>query len=356
MKEFLNFDFNLIGRQSKPSLEKLQGRSLLLTGGTGFFGKWILGFLDYANSHCDLNLKIHVLSRNPSSFLTDFPDFQARGIQFITGDIREFKWTKKTDYVIHAATDASASLNQEQPSQMFDVIVNGTKNLLENCKQSKPEKILIVSSGAVYGKQESQQIHQPDETLTAPETHLSSSAYGEGKRVSELMGTFHFKETGQLVSFARCFSFVGPYLPLDRHFAVGNFINDCLSGRDILITGDGTPCRSYMYPTDLVTWLLKILTFGENLRSYNVGSEESVNIAALAQSVSEAWFELSGQLIQPRLLVKPKNDASISRYVPETERAKKELGLSLQIPLREALLRTFKWHASQRKIPLIKTD
>lgn len=346
MEVLLQTDFEFIYQSSSESLPLLRGKKLLLTGGTGFFGKWILGFLNYANRVHDLQLEIHVLSRNPDRFLEHFPQFKHELLHFIKGDIRTFSFEKAVDFVIHAATEASAKLNEERPSEMFDVIVQGTKQLLKVCETVGVGRILITSSGAVYGKQSSEITHQNDESLSAPDIHSVANAYAEGKRVSELLGAFHSQETGQTVNFARCYAFVGPYLPLDSHFAIGNFINDCLEGREISIKGDGTACRSYMYAADLVIWLVKILTHGKNVRSYNVGSEDSVSIGELAAKVESAWLELTGSRVGFKILGIAQSDAQIQRYVPKTERASVELGLRLGYSFENSLLKTLTWNAN----------
>ena len=344
MEDLLIADFERIFEQSTESLSMLRGKRMLLTGGTGFFGKWILGFLNHANRYHQLELTVFVLSRNPRNFLKLFPQFSLPLIQFIEGDVRNFSFSEPVDFVIHAATEASAKLNDERPSEMFDVIVQGTKHLLEICRQVQPQRVMMTSSGAVYGNQAVNITHQDDEGVTGPDVHSVNSAYAEGKRVSELLGAFHANETGQEVNFARCYAFVGPYLPLDTHFAVGNFMNDCLQGRDIVIKGDGTACRSYQYASDLVVWLLKILTHGKNVRSYNVGSEESVTIADLAYQVSQVWSKLSGKTTMVRIEGVARAGAPTHRYVPRTKRAREELGLKLSVSLEESLLKTLTWN------------
>jgi dTDP-glucose 4,6-dehydratase len=182
-----------------------------------------------------------------------------------------------------------------------------------------------------------------------PNTVDARSAHAEGKRISELMGAIHTKQTGQQVLVARCFAFLGPFLPLDTHFAVGNFINDCLNGRDIIIKGDGTTCRSYLYASDLVVWLLKILVSGKNLQAYNVGSEHSISIKDLAQNVLAVWNE------NPSLQKFRKTKIGYSilgvpsglppeKYIPNTQRARAELGLTEATVLQEAILKTFLFH------------
>ena len=143
---------------------------------------------------------------------------------------------------------------------------------------------------------------------------------------------------------ARCFAFVGPLLPLDAHFAAGNFVRDALCGDEIHVEGDGTPYRSYQYPADLAAWLWVLLTRGESCRAYNVGSEESVSIRQLAGAVAGAARAI-GHAPSVTVTRQPNPAAPPARYVPSTARAREELGLASWITLDEALMRTLAWHA-----------
>jgi dTDP-glucose 4,6-dehydratase len=148
---------------------------------------------------------------------------------------------------------------------------------------------------------------------------------------------------GLEVSIARCFAFIGPHLPLDRHFAIGNFLRDALRGQPIAVQGDGRPYRSYMYAADLAVWLWTILVRGANCRAYNVGSEQAISIRDLAHEVAAS---VGGTVRMPEL--KPSNSTyPQSRYVPNTRRAADELGLTIETDLRAAVARTFAWHAER---------
>jgi dTDP-glucose 4,6-dehydratase len=142
------------------------------------------------------------------------------------------------------------------------------------------------------------------------------------------------------IKIARCFAFVGPHLPLDAHFAVGNFLADALAERPIAIAGDGTSVRSYLYSTDLAIWLWTLLFQAPSLRAYNVGSDQGVSIKELADAVAATR--------QPALEVSvagsPQPGQIAARYVPSTVRAGAELGLRQTVPLQEALRRTLSWH------------
>jgi len=259
-------------------------------------------------------------------------------IRFYDGDVRNFNFPEgKFPYVIHAAaTSARATFNNEDPLVKFDTAVNGTKRVLEFAASHRAKKVLYVSSGAVYGPQPSQMARLPEEYLGAPYPADVKSAWGESKRVAEFICGYYADKYGLEIKIARCFSFVGPYLPLDIHYAVGNFIRDALKGGPIRINGDGTPLRSYLYAADLAIWLWTILFKGASGRIYNVGSDKEITIAELAKLVS-----LSSKVpIEIKIAKRSVPGVPPDRYIPLVERAKKELGLAQTVGLEEAIKRT----------------
>ncbi|HEY6770247.1 MAG TPA: NAD-dependent epimerase/dehydratase family protein, partial [Candidatus Sulfotelmatobacter sp.] len=139
---------------------------------------------------------------------------------------------------------------------------------------------------------------------------------------------------------ARCWAFCGPHLPLDAHFAIGNFIGDVLAGRPIHIGGDGTPRRSYLYGSDLAIWLWTMLFRAPSLVPINVGSAHDVSISELAQIVAAT--------LDPKVAVHTAGQASpgvaASRYVPSVDRAKQLLGLEETVNLQESIRRTAAWY------------
>jgi nucleoside-diphosphate-sugar epimerase len=321
----------------------LQGARIFVTGGTGFFGCWLLESFAWACDRLPLDASLTVLTRSPEAFRRKAPHLAAHpAIHLIQGDIRSFPFPAgHFSHVIHGATAASATLNREQPLLMLDTIVNGTRRALDFAAAAQAQRFLMIGSGAVYGP-------QPPETARVPETYGGGpdptdprSVYAEAKRLAELLCALYSRIHGLACPIARCFAFVGPYLPLDAHFAIGNFMGDCLNQRPIEISGDGTPYRSYLYAADLAIWLWTILTRGESCRPYNVGSERELSIARLAATVA-AELEPSTAI---RVMGLPRPGAPPERYVPDTGRARLELGLREWVPLEEAIRRTAEWHA-----------
>ena len=342
MANALSADLDHILANTEGLWEELRGQRVFITGGTGFFGCWLLESFVWANDNLGLNSKVVVLTRNPDGFRNKAPHLVSHpSVRLHAGDIRSFVFPDgHFSHVIHAATEASAKLIEEDPLLMLDTIVDGTRRALDFAKHCGAEKFLLTSSGAVYGKQPSEITNVPEDYPGGPDTTRSSSAYGEGKRIAELLCATYAEKHVLAAKIARCFAFVGPYLPLDTHFAIGNFIRDGMRGGPICVKGDGSPYRSYLYAADLAVWLWTILVRGATCREYNVGSEEGLSIAELARKVAAAC----GDGIEVIVAQSPPAGVSASRYVPSTQRARVELGLECRIGLEESIRRTVAWN------------
>jgi len=335
-------DLDHILKHTPGVWDELRGSRLFVTGGTGFFGTWLLESFAWANDELDLNAKATVLTRRPDRFRQKAPHLASHPhIDVVTGDVTTFDFPQgRFSHVIHAATESSTHLNEEDPLRMVDTLVGGTRRVLEFARAAGVDKFLLVSSGAVYGRQPPDLQHLPEDHPGGPDPAEPSSAYGEGKRLAELLCSIYARRHRIQTKTARCFAFVGPHLPLDAHFAIGNFIRDALSGGPIRVSGDGSPRRSYLYAADLSIWLWTILSRGIAGRSYNVGSMQEVSVAEAARAVSSAF--------RPALPVhvaqKPSADKLPERYVPDNRRARTELGLEQTIALSDAIQRTIRWH------------
>ena len=290
---------------------------VLITGGTGFFGKSILDY--FSRNPCDYVFT--VLSRRglASDFLSQINPSGNQTIEQIIGDVRSFDvGSARFDAVIHAATPARVDVPDDE---MRSIIVEGTANAIRQATKCGASKFMMVSSGGVYGSGFTQPISEEDE----PHPH---TAYGQAKLIAEQMAV----ESGLHVFLPRCFAFVGRFLNRNAHFAIGNFIRDVLSGNDIVIQGDGSPVRSYLYADDLVEWLFAILERGESGRVYNVGSDEAISIRDLACLVRDALKSTGDVKTLGSHL-----EGAANCYLPDIGRIRSELGVSVKMGLREAI-------------------
>ena len=338
-EEIAHHDFQRLRTQIEGIA--LDHKTLLISGGTGFFGAWLLGLCAWIDRYREPS-RFHVIavSRDPAQFLKRHPwAASLRWLEWITGDIRAFEYpTRDIDWVIHAAADTSAEAGRA-PAVLLDTVVAGVQRMLDCAKRCHAQRILLVSSGAVYGAQPANISHRIEDTSAACNPLLTSSSYGEAKRVMELLGAIHAEVTKAAVMSARCFAFVGPGLPLNGHFAIGNFIRDALHRSQLTVRGDGLSTRSYLYAADLAVWLMRILAKGESQRAYNVGSDQDLSIADLAHRVAEALAPSKPVVIEKTLEPSPVGN----RYVPSISRARSELGLEVWTPLKQGVISTACW-------------
>lgn len=340
---FLSNDLDYILKQTIHLWDHLRDQRLFITGGTGFFGCWLLESFVWANAKLKLNASAVVLTRNVAQFEKKCPHLVSDlSLTFIEGDVKDFEFPAgHFSHVIHAATDACVSLNKHYPDRMFDTIVQGTQHTLAFAKHCGAQRFLLTSSGAVYGKQPSDITHLAED-YRYDSTHSNDikSAYADGKREAEKICA-HYAEQFKLdIKIARCFAFVGPYLPLDTHFAIGNFIRDGLDKHPIIVKSDGAPYRSYLYAADLAIWLWTILFRGEIMRPYNVGSDEAITIKDLAFLVAGTFDPKIEVQIEQAL-----SNRLPERYVPDVNRAQNELGLTSKICLEQAIQLTKDWYS-----------
>lgn len=313
-----------------PLWPQLDGARLFVTGGTGFIGRWMLEALVRAPIAAEVTL----LSRDPAAFAERAPHLAGR-CRMVAGDVTALP-SLADDYthIVHGATDASAALNESDPLRMFDTIVSGTRAVLDLARHCEA-RMLMMSSGAVYGCQPWEVTHVTEDDRGGPDPRDPRSAYGEGKRAAEMLCAMYGKQLGVEVVTARIFALLGPLLSLDIHFAAGNFIRDAIAGRTIHVEGTGQAVRSYLYAADLAVWLWALLVEGKPGASYNVGSEEGISIAKLAKRTA-ALLGAAGVEIHGR----PDPGWNPGRYVPSTQRIRDDLGLAATVPLDEAIRRT----------------
>lgn len=310
----------------------LEGKKILMTGCSGFFGKNIFYHAPYLLEKNSVTL----LTRDPEKFSASFPYLRGReNLSFIVGDVRDFV-CEELDYdlIIHGAASFSSHLPEEE---IGSIICKGTEKLLEFAKKNpKLVKFLFISSGAVYGRrlQECQSENMP---LNPCEV------YGIAKMNAERMCL----DSGLPCVIARCFAFAGEFMSLDTHFAIGNFISDILHKRDIVIKGDGTAVRSFLYSGDLVKYLLLLAESGDmtNGKIYNVGSDEAVSIKELAEKAAKYAEKGKKILIEKTYLP----GTPIDVYVPDISRIRLELNTANVLSLEETIFRTLEFFRKEKE-------
>ncbi len=331
-------------RISRDSLESLASKinnkqKLLLTGGTGFFGKSIIKFLINLSKTHNANLDLTILSRSASKFYENHKLYKYDWIDALDDDINDIKSNLgKYTHILHAATP-SHNIENITPKQRYDFIINSTEQLLNQLKSS--QSILFVSSGDVY---KSFNAVNSEQSSLNNSKDIDSFSYCLGKIKSETILANYCSSLNISFKIARCFAFVGEFLPLDAHFAIGNFIGNCIKNEDIIINGDGKSIRSYMYQDDLAYWLIYLLLTQVKETVYNVGSSEGISIIDLAKKIK--------YLTQSNCEIKIKNVKQVGNrnyYVPDIAKASEDLNLIAWTSLDDAIVETFNFHEKIKK-------
>jgi dTDP-glucose 4,6-dehydratase len=344
MNRITQEDLDFIFSRTKGFFKSCKGQGFFITGGTGFFGRWMLESLLEADRRLGLRLRVCVLSRNPERFKRDFPQFNDRqNLKFIKGQISSFVFPPgRFENILHLATETRYALDS---INMFDNNVNGTRRALKFASCCSNKRFLFTSSGAVYGLLPKDKDSFREDFSGAPDTMNTDSCYGQSKRISEFLCSHYALKYGIEIKIARCFAFVGPYLPLDANFAVGNFIKDSLKDGLIIVKSDGSARRSYLYASDLAVWLWTILFEGKSLTPYNVGSDKAISVKELAFTVSRQF----NPPVKVKILGKGSKQKKTDSYIPDITRVRKELGLTQSVGLDNAILKTIDFYKNFKK-------
>jgi nucleoside-diphosphate-sugar epimerase len=335
-------DLDLILAKTRNLWCEIRNQRIFITGGTGFFGCWLIESFAHANRVLALDARAIILTRDPTAFAQKCPHLAFNpAITMLSGDVRDFAYPDGDfPYVIHAATETSARQAPQKPLEMTETILRGTERVLEFAATHGTRKFLFTSSGAVYGSQPASITHLGEDYARVRDPFGSVSEYAEGKRAAESMCTAYSNKYGIECKIARGFAFVGPHLPLDAHFAIGNFIRDAMRGISIEVNGDGTSMRSYMYAADLAIWLWTILLRAPANQVFNVGSDQAISILKLAHTVASAI----GSPAAIRVAQRASAGVEVQQYVPSIIKAQQDLGLKCEVALQDAIRRTVAWH------------
>ncbi len=306
--------------------------SLLVIGGTGFFGKSLLdayrrGLLAPWGVE-----RFVVAARSTRAFARTCPELITDGVELVDLDIASTTEVPAADYVIHAANTTDARRYVDFPAEERANIVRAADNFAEVARRCLTGSgIVYTSSGAVYGQQPPDLACLPEEFRPGDAAELVAYKrdYAEAKLLAEAR-IAALGSDGLAVAVARCFAFVGAYLPRDQHFAIGNFLEDARSARPVSVRARHPVIRSYMHADDLACWLMT-LAAGATPRCpvVNVGSPEPVSVLDLARRIARRF---GGEVDAPAQAAGP-----VDRYIPCTDRAARWFGLRCRYDLDVAI-------------------
>ncbi|MCS7033938.1 MAG: NAD-dependent epimerase/dehydratase family protein [Phycisphaerae bacterium] len=362
-RDIVEQDLTTLCSQTLPTeLDRLAGRSLLITGGAGFLGYYLVQTITHFNRSADESRKIR---------LTVFDNF-ARGVPDWLTSLAETKQLKLVrhdmrlplpqpmghfDWIIHAASIASPTYYRNDPIGTMDANVNGLRNLLDYALQRSRdgapiEGFLFFSSSEIYGDPDPANIPTREDYRGLVSCTGPRACYDEAKRFGETLCVNFARQHGIPVKIARPFNNYGPGLKITDGRLIPDFARDILAGRDIRMLSDGSPTRTFCYAADAIQGYYKILVRGRPGEAYNIGTESpEISVAALAEkmiAIARQLFGYQGTLSRAQSRDKDYLIDNPNRRCPVIEKARRELHYQPLVDLDEGLRRSLIWYAEHR--------
>lgn len=355
--EVVASDLAAISERAGAEFTAMEGGKLLLVGGGGFLGHYLVqSVLHWNATHATQPILLTVwdnwirgvppwlepLKSDPTLTLSTV-DITAP----LPADMDDFDW------VIHAASIASPTFYRQYPIETMDANVNGLRSLLEYSKaqteKGKPlSGFLFYSTSEIYGD-------PTPENIPTPETYRGNvsctgprACYDESKRYGETLCTAFAQVHGLQITVARPFNNYGPGLRITDRRVIPDFARDIFAGRDITMLSSGSPTRTFCYITDAIVGYFKVLVRGRSGEAYNIGTETpEVSMSELADRLvafAQANLGYQGQIVRsesddPAYLTDNPN-----RRSPIIEKARTELGYEPVVGLDEGLKRALLWY------------
>ena len=354
-------DLEYICHKLEKEFAALPGKNILITGGGGFLGYYLIQSLLRWNRTAGENgvrvtvydNYVHGLPQWLSSLSGD-PNLRLVKHDItrpLPEDIDDFH------YIIHVASIASPMYYRKYPIETMDANVNGLRTLLEYCRRQKESEkpvdgFLFYSSSEIYGD-------PTPENIPTPETYRGNvsctghrACYDESKRYGETLCVNFARQYDLPIGIARPFNNYGPGLKITDRRVIPDFVRDILDGRDIVLHSDGSPTRTFCYIADAIVGYFKILIRGRRGEAYNIGVESpEMSIADFARKLGAIAGELFGY--QGKVVHKPGSDETSlverpNRCRPLIEKARKELGYDPSVSLEEGIRRSLIWYRDNR--------
>jgi UDP-glucuronate decarboxylase len=339
----------------------LAGRKLLITGGAGFLGHYLVQSALYWNrkrSGAPIDVTVF------DSYIRGVPDW----LKQLEGDpnlhLEKHNLAEplpalmgEYQYIIHAASIASPTYYRKDPIGTMDANVNGLRNLLDYARTRMNARktfqgFLFYSSSEIYGDPSPENIPTPESYRGLVSCTGPRACYDEAKRYGETLCVNFAGQAGVPVKVARPFNNYGPGLKITDRRVLPDYARDVLHGRDIVMLSDGSPKRTFCYVADAVCGYYKILVNGRPGEAYNIGIERPeismLDLAGKIVSAARELFGYQGMVVSQKSADKDYLLDNPNRRCPVIDKARRELGYDPRIQLEDGLRRTLLWYAGNR--------
>jgi len=362
LQQLVDEDLDAICTDLAAEFGEMSGSRLLVTGGGGFLGYYLVqSVLHWNQKHSagtkiDLTVYDNYIRGVPDwlEALRGLPNLELRRIDMIEPlpkDIGHF------DYIIHAAGIASPIYYRAKPLQCIDANINGLRNLLDYAvaehHASRPLRgFLFYSSSEIYGDPAATAIPTPETYRGNVSCTGPRACYDESKRFGETLCVTYARHEGIPVSMARPFNNYGPGLKITDGRVIPDFAKDLFAGRDIVMLSDGSPKRTFCYATDAITGYFKVLVRGGAGEPYNIGIDRpEISIAELAELAVKAAAELfayRGKVVLGRSGEADYLIDNPNRRCPAIDKARSELGFDPKVSMEDGIYRSLIWYSHNK--------
>lgn len=345
MQKLILNDLKTVVDDIKKEVKRLEGKTLLISGGSGFIGSYINAVIYLLNKYvlkkqCKVISLDNYITGSKKNFIVDIKD---KNFQFIHHDVRvPVKIDKKVDYIIHAAGLASPFYYKKYPLETIESAFLGAKNLLELARVNNVDSFLFFSSSEIYGDPEPISVPTP-ETYAG---HVSSvgprACYDESKRLAETLCMTYYDLYKTPIKIIRPFNVYGPGMRHTDYRVIPTFLYTGLKGKNLPVHDKGIQTRTFCYITDAINAIFKVLLLGRNGEVYNIGNDKpEISMYELASIICE----LIGSGVKPRRKSYPSHypAGEPQRRCPDLTKIKTELGYIPKIALRSGLKKSLEW-------------
>jgi dTDP-glucose 4,6-dehydratase len=321
-------------------LEPLRGSRVLITGGTGFVGTWLLATLAHLNDAHGFGVEVTAFARFPSRMATQAPFLVDRpDIRLIEADVRQFvEPPAGLQWIVHAAADPDSRHHATKPIETASVIAEGTARVLRMAEQANGLRgVLHFSSGLVHAARDI-------EGKTGGARVGASAVYAESKAFSEALCAAYRTQSRLPIVITRPYTFLGPFQSLDAPWAANNFLHAALHGQPLKLLGGGDAARSYLYGSDMAVLALHQLVGGRSGDTFDLGGTEELSLLGLAQAVVTA----AARPLEIRVNTSGKDPGmgtGANRFVPDITPSTRAFGFDPVFTPAQAIARTLAWHS-----------
>ena len=363
LEDLLRQDLDYICGNLTDEFSRMAGKSLLITGGAGFLGYYLVQAALHFNCTTGRDQPIRVtvwdsFIRGTPAWLTALqrtPNLTTARrdlIEPLPQPMPEFQW------IIHAAGIASPPFYRKYPLKTIDANINGLRSLLDYSvmqadKGTPVEGFLFYSSSEIYGDPSPDWIPTPEHYRGLVSCTGPRACYDESKRFGETLCVVFAQQNGVPTKIARPFNNYGPGLKITDKRVISDFAREVLAGRDIVMFSDGKPTRTFCYSADSITGYYKVLVKGNPGEPYNIGTEmPEISMNELAQKVIATagdLFGYRGKLVHQRNVEADYLVDNPNRRCPNIDKARAHLGYNPRIEVDEGLRRAMVWYHHNRE-------